>query len=125
MINIQVMEQFGHYFLESGHMPHYMNATMLALVPKCQNANSMADFRPIACCNTLYKCVSKLIAKRFSQTLPTLIDRAQAACRSISDNILIAQEIFQGYSSASGPPRVAFKMDLHKAFDTCRWRNSF
>lgn len=117
-----------HYFLETGHLPHYANSTVIALIPKCRNPSSMTDFRPISCCNTLYKCISKLIAKRFSNTLPNLIDRAQAAFvkgRNISDNILLAQEVFKGYNSSRNTPKAAFKLDLHKAFDSCHWQFIF
>lgn len=101
---------------------HYFLETVLALIPKCTNPTSMTDFRPISCCNTIYKCISKLIARRLSNTLPNLIDKAQAAFvkgRSISVNIFLAQEIFQGHNTSKDPPSAAFKMDLHKAFDMC------
>ena len=111
-----------HHFLNSGNMPHYINASLITLIPKCQNPSSMLDFRPISCCNTLYKCISKIIASRLSSTLPDLIDKAQAAFvrgRSNSDNILLAQEVFKGYSNNRGSRRVAFKPDISKAFDCC------
>ena len=56
--------------------------------------------------------------------LPTLIDRAQSAFipgRSISDNILLSQELLRNYHSADTPPRGAIKVDLKKAYDTVRW----
>ena len=117
-----------HHFMESGIMPHYTNATVIALIPKCQNPSSMTDFRPISCCNTVYKCISKIIATRLCQSLPSLIDKAQVAFvkgRSISDNILLAQEVFKGYSHCRGSPRAAFKMDISKAFYTCNWKFIF
>lgn len=114
-----------HSFLDTGTLPHYINATTLAVIPKCQNPTTMADFRPISCCNTIYKCLSKLIARRFSKTLPDLVDKSQAAFvkgRSISDNILLAQELLNGYNPHHGVPKATFKLDLHKAFDTCHWQ---
>lgn len=114
-----------HHFLETGVLPHYANATVLALIPKCKNPTTMKDYRPISCCNTLYKCISKLIAQRLRSTLPDLVDKAQAAFikgRNISDNILMAQEILKGYNRKRDGPRAAFKMDLNKAFDSCHWQ---
>lgn len=116
------------FFLETGQMPHYMNATVIALIPKCRNPTSLSDFRPISCCNTLYKCISKLIAKRLSSTLPLIIDRSQSAFvkgRNISDNILLAQEILKGYGNSNHVSKATFKMDLHKAFDSCNWQYIF
>lgn len=106
-------------------MPHYINATSIVLIPKCSSPSTMADFRPTSCCNTIYKCISKLIARRFSRTLPSLVDKSQAAfvkSRNISDNILMAQEILKGYNKSYGAPKAAFKMDLHKAFDSYNWQ---
>ncbi|KAL8105013.1 hypothetical protein AgCh_028975 [Apium graveolens] len=67
----------------------------------------------------------KLIARRFSQILPSLIDKVQGAFvkgRSISDNILVAQEILKGHSNSRNAPSAVFKMDIHKAFDKCHWQ---
>ncbi|KAL8091471.1 hypothetical protein AgCh_033905 [Apium graveolens] len=41
--------------------------------------------------------------------------------RSISDNILLAQELFHGYDRETGASRCALKIDLHKTFDTLKW----
>jgi hypothetical protein len=43
----------------------------LTLVPKKVNLPAMGDFRPIACCNVIYKCVTKIISNRM---LPLLGD---------------------------------------------------
>ncbi|KAL0428295.1 UNVERIFIED_CONTAM: LINE-1 reverse transcriptase [Sesamum latifolium] len=39
----------------------------------------------------------------------------------ISDNILLAQELFAGYNQQRTPPRCAMKVDLRKAYDTVEW----
>ncbi|GJY37195.1 hypothetical protein Tco_0422573 [Tanacetum coccineum] len=38
--------------------------------------------------------------------------------RSISDNILLTQDLMHNYHSNRGPPRCAFKIDIQKAYDT-------
>jgi len=50
-----------------------INTTILALVPKIPNASNVNDFQPITCCNTIYKCITKLIANRLSHVLPSII----------------------------------------------------
>lgn len=50
------------YFFNIGHLPNGINATTIALIPKTENPSSMSDFRPISCCNTIYKCISKIHA---------------------------------------------------------------
>ncbi|GJR80293.1 putative RNA-directed DNA polymerase [Tanacetum coccineum] len=42
--------------------------------------------------------------------------------RSISDNILITQELMHNYHRNRGPPKCAFKIDIQKAYDTVDWR---
>lgn len=53
-----------------------------------------------------------------------MVDISQSAFipgRSISDNILLARELFRGYKRDMGVAKCALKIDLHKAFDSIRW----
>nr|GEY48964.1 hypothetical protein [Tanacetum cinerariifolium] len=46
-------------FFSSGRMLGEINATLISLIPKVETPNKVTDFRLIACCNVLYKCISK------------------------------------------------------------------
>ncbi|KAL0282294.1 UNVERIFIED_CONTAM: hypothetical protein Sradi_7265300 [Sesamum radiatum] len=84
----------------------------------------VAEFRPISCCNVLYKAVTKILVQRMRSILHTLISPSQNAFvpgRSIGDNVLLAQELFSGYNQRNLPPRCALKVDLRKAYDTVEW----
>lgn len=112
------------YFFSSSRLTKGINFTALAFIPKCSNPNSMVDFRPISCCNTVYKCIAKILSNRLKDVLPSIVDKAQSTFvrgRNISDNILLTQELFKGYHRSFGPSRCALKIDLKKAFDTVRW----
>ncbi|XP_074374868.1 uncharacterized protein LOC141716183 [Apium graveolens] len=112
------------YFFETSLMSPEINSTFLSLIPKVITPTKMQDFRPISLCTVLYKCISKIIASRLKKVLPFIVDSAQSAFipgRSISDNILLAQELFRGYDRETGSSRCALKIDLHKAFDTLKW----
>ena len=106
-------------FFESGSMLLEINCTIIALVPKVPNPGCMHDYRPISCCNTIYKCISKIIAARIKQCIPDIISPSQSAFvqgRSISDNVLITQELMLNYHRDIGPPRCALKVDIMKAY---------
>ena len=111
-------------FFKSGSILREINCTIIALVPKVPNPESMTDYRPISCCNTVYKCISKIIAARLNQCIPQIISPAQSAFvkgRNIADNILITQELMINYHRDKGPPKCALKVDIKKAYDTISW----
>jgi hypothetical protein len=96
-----------------------MNATSIYLVLKVANPTRLTDFRPITCCNTVYKCIAKILACRIKAVLPSLVGSYQTAFifgRRISDNILLSQELMKGYHKSTGPARCAMKVDLMKAY---------
>jgi len=49
-------------FFQSERLLKEVNVTILALVPKIPNVSAVSDFRPIACCNTIYKVITKILA---------------------------------------------------------------
>ncbi|GKB39272.1 putative reverse transcriptase domain, reverse transcriptase zinc-binding domain protein [Tanacetum coccineum] len=82
------------------------------------------DYRPISCCNVLFKCISKIIANRIKYCLKFIVSPNQSAFvpgRSITDNILLTQELMHNYHLDRGIPRCAFKVDIQKAYDTVDW----
>lgn len=87
-------------FFETGEILKEFNATAISLVPKVQNPTRVSEFMPISCCNTIYKCIAKILADRLKITLHTLISNNQSAFtagRRIINNILLAQEIMKDY----------------------------
>eukprot|EP00253_Pinus_taeda_P032499 PITA_32499 len=70
-----------------------LNSTFLALIPKEEEANTLAKFRPISLCNVIYRIISKVIANRMKPILPGLISEEQPGYvegRQILHNILLA-----------------------------------
>ncbi|KAL2240842.1 UNVERIFIED_CONTAM: Transposon TX1 uncharacterized protein [Sesamum indicum] len=111
-------------FVTTEKLLKQVNSTLLALIPKIHTPMSVSDFRPISCCNVLYKIIAKLLVQRLRVVLDKLISPSQAAFipgRSIGDNIMLAQELFTGYNQARLPPRCALNVDIRKAYDTVEW----
>ncbi|GKA61099.1 hypothetical protein Tco_0760506 [Tanacetum coccineum] len=111
-------------FFTNGKLLKELNHTIIALILKVKSPSRVNDYRPISCCNVLFKCVSKIIANRIKQSLKFLISPNQSAFipgRNILDNILLTQELMHNYHLDRGTPRCAFKVDIQKAYDTVDW----
>ncbi|XP_074289130.1 uncharacterized protein LOC141614270 [Silene latifolia] len=79
-------------FFTSEKLLRELNTTNLTLIPKMTNPTSVLDFRAIACCNTVYKCLSKVLCQRLSKILPEIINESQGGFirgRNIVENVLI------------------------------------
>ena len=111
-------------FFTSGCLLQQWNVTIISLVPKKINPSHISDFRPISCCNSVYKVISKLLANRLKTGLPQIISNVQSAFipgRLLVENVLLATELVQGYNWKSISKRCMLKVDLKKAFDTVNW----
>ncbi|KAL2248467.1 UNVERIFIED_CONTAM: hypothetical protein Sindi_2699000 [Sesamum indicum] len=111
-------------FFRCGRMLRQLNHTIIALVPKSDHSTYVADYRPISCCNVIYKAITKIISNRLAPALEHLIDRCQVAFvggRNITDNIFLAQEMVRQYSRKRISPRCTINIDLRKAFDLVSW----
>ncbi|GFS44393.1 hypothetical protein Acr_00g0090060 [Actinidia rufa] len=111
-------------FFMSGNILNQINHAIIALVPKSANTTRVEDFRPISCCNVVYKIISKILASRLSPILESLIDPAQSTFvpnRSMVENIYMVQVLLQKYTWNRISPRCIMKVDLRKAYDTVNW----
>ena len=109
-----------HSFFNSGRILTEVNHTFITLVPKSSNASVLSDFRPISCCNTIYKLISKILANRLQRVIGELISPNQSAFlkgRIISDVSLLAHELVRDFNKPMGS-RLCLKVDLQKSFDT-------
>ncbi|GKA84753.1 reverse transcriptase domain-containing protein [Tanacetum coccineum] len=112
-------------FFVNGCLLKELNHTIIALIPKVKSPSCINDYRPISCCNVMFKCITKIIANRIKESLKILVSPNQSAFvpgRRISDNILLTQEIMYNYHLDRGSPRCAFKVDIQKAYDTVDWK---
>ncbi|GKB82721.1 methylenetetrahydrofolate reductase 1, partial [Tanacetum coccineum] len=104
-------------FFTNGKILKELNHTIIALIPKVNSPNRVTDYRPISCCNVIFKCISKIIANHIKDSLKVLVSPNQSAFvpgRSIADNILLTQELMHNYHLDRGMARCALKWIFKK-----------
>ncbi|GJX60481.1 hypothetical protein Tco_0291871 [Tanacetum coccineum] len=86
-------------FFTNGRLLGEINSTLIVLVLKIETPNKISDFRPIACCNVLYKCISNILINKIKNGLSKAVSINQSAFilgRHVQDNILLTQELLRG-----------------------------
>ncbi|GAA0174927.1 hypothetical protein LIER_41817 [Lithospermum erythrorhizon] len=94
-------------FFATSDMPKFFNSTTIAFIPKVQSPKSMGDFRSISCCNSIYKCITTILANRLNVTLSEVVGLQQTTYvpgRSIVDDILLmmVQKVLAMFGDLSG-----------------------
>ena len=121
IIKKDLLEMVNNFWI-SGNLDTRLNITNICLIPKTERPTRMTELRPISLCNVGYKIISKVLCQRLKACLPSLISETQSAFvsgRLISDNILIAQEMFHGLRTNKSCQNkfMAIKTDMSKAYD--------
>ncbi|XP_074282709.1 uncharacterized protein LOC141607248 [Silene latifolia] len=111
-------------FFQTGKLLRQVNTTTLTLIPKVDNPKSVLEFRPIACCNIIYKAITKVMCNRLNRVLPDIINESQGGFvknRNIVENVLICQDLVRMYNRKVASPRCMIKIDLKKVYDSVEW----
>ena len=94
----------------------YLNETLINLILKCKNPETISHYRPISLCNSIYKVVSKILVGRIRPLLNNIILPVQSAFiprRRGLDNVLITQELIYAMDRKKGKAGcMAIKIDL-------------
>ena len=105
-------------FFRTGKLLKQVNATNLCLIPECEQVDDVTKYRPITCCNVLYKIISKMLCQRLKIVLPHIINLVQSVFvekRVIMHNIFLCQDLMKHYMRKNLPARCTIKVDLRKA----------
>ncbi|XP_015159877.1 uncharacterized protein [Solanum tuberosum] len=111
-------------FFNGQMIPKYFSHSCIVLLPKVNNPNKLSEFRPISLSNFTNKIISKLLSLRLGPILPNLISLNQSGFvkgRSISENIMLAQEILHQIRKPNIGSNVVIKLDMAKAYDRVSW----
>jgi len=112
--------------LNNCKIPLEINSTNITLIPKVKSPELITDFRPISLCNVVYKIVSKVLANKLRNVLPSIISENQSAFqagRVITDNILMAFETlhYMKHHQYGKSDFMALKLDMSKTYDRVKW----
>lgn len=94
------------------------------LILKNDNPRTIKEYRPLSCCNVLFKIITKRLANRLKSVLPKIVSTYQGAFvekRSLNQNVFLCQELLYKYGRVCLSLRCMIKVDIQKAYDTLNW----
>ena len=97
--------EYALQFFNSGVLPEGSNDTLLVLIPKVSNPESLTQVRPISLCNVGYKTITKTLTNRLKVVMPHLIDPNQSSFvpgQQITNNIIIYQKVLHSCAAQEG-----------------------
>nr|GFA16594.1 RNA-directed DNA polymerase, eukaryota [Tanacetum cinerariifolium] len=107
-------------FFDKGRFSRGSNSSFIALIPKVMDAKFVTDFRPISLIGSVYKVVTKILAKRLTTVISGLISNTQSAFvanRHILDGPFILNEVL-AWCKKRRKQALVFKVDFAKAYDS-------
>lgn len=126
LVNHSLGEYIRHIWC-NGQLVSSINNTLLVLIPKIDMSEFISQFRPIALCNTVYKCLTKIIVNRIKPLLSKCISPIQASFvlgRNIQDNIIIVHDLTHTMWIMKGRKGfMSIKIDPEKAYDCLSWNS--
>jgi len=102
----------------------YITHMNLVLLPNKEAIRNFSDLRPISLSSFMNKIFSRVIHERLTRFLPKIISPTQSGFmegRSITENILLAQEIIKDMNMKNKNVNVVVKLDMAKAYDRMSW----
>lgn len=96
------------WFMDKHHIARQTNHAFIILILKKDVPGNIRDYRLIACCSVLYKCISKLLTERLKLVLPNLISANRNAFipgRHIADCSLLATEFLLEFNIKRSCPK--------------------
>lgn len=103
------------------------NHINIILLPKKKLVKTVTHLRPISLCNVIDKVVTKAVANRLKQMLPSIMSESQSVFipgRSITDNVMITFVVIHCLNQKTrGKMRTAaLKTNISKSYDRVKWR---
>jgi hypothetical protein len=100
-----------------------VNKANIALIPKNEGAEGVAEYRPISLIHAIMKIITKALTLGLAPHMNSLISPCQSAFikgRTIHDNFLYVRNITRRFHR-NKTSALLLKLDISKAFDSVRW----
>ncbi|OMO98831.1 reverse transcriptase [Corchorus capsularis] len=100
-----------------------VNNSFITLIPKCDGASRLDQFRPINLVGCLYKILAKVLSRRLKTVLSGIVGETQFSFiqgRQILDCSLIANEAVEAMKK-NKQGGICFEVDFEKAYDSVDW----
>jgi len=110
-------------FHSGGSWPKGTNASFISLIPKVDNPQSMDEYRPISLIGSVYKIISKILAKRLQKILHKVIDIKHSTFvenRGLLDSVVVANEVVDEVKRKK-ENCIIVKVNFEKAYDSVKW----
>lgn len=110
-------------FYHNGSFVRGFNPSFIVLIPKKEEALNPNDFRPISLLSGVYKIIAKILSRRISRMLDSIISPNQSAFvggRQILDSVVILNEAIDE-AKRKRRERMFFKINFAKAYDNVDW----
>jgi hypothetical protein len=123
VIGKDVCDAVKEFFLHS-RILRDINCTLVTLIPKIEGASTLKEFRPISCCSTIYKLISKILTSRLGKVIGSVVSLNQAAFvpgQQLHAHVLLAFELMRQYGRQDGVPKCMMQLDMQKAYDMVEW----
>ncbi|XP_039043460.1 uncharacterized protein LOC120182600, partial [Hibiscus syriacus] len=88
-----------------------------------RNPEGIEDYRPISLVGSLYKIISKVLARRLAAVISVLVSPSQFAFipgRQLLDCVFLANEVIDDWRKKERKG-VVFKVDFRRAYDSVEW----
>jgi len=111
--------QVFNYCFQHGLLTRTQRRGIITLIFKKGDRTKLQNWRPITLLTTDYKILTKALANRLTNVLPTIINSDQTACipgRTINDNLSLIRVVI-AFANETHTPLVLISIDQMKAFD--------
>ncbi|XP_068503760.1 uncharacterized protein [Phaseolus vulgaris] len=114
-------------FHREGKIPKGCNASVLTLIRKSENPQSLEEYKPISLVSCLYKILTKVLSNRIKKVIKKVIDGSQSAFlsnRGLLDSVLVVNEVVDDLKRRK-KRGVIVKLDFEKAYNSVSWEFLF